>query len=36
MIEDESGKRYQTIMDFIFVIGKSKSLISLKEEISND
>jgi len=36
MIEDTSGNRYQTIMDFIFVIGKSESLISLKEETSND
>jgi len=35
MIEDEIGKRYQTIMDFIFVIGKTKSLISLKEVESN-
>ena len=35
MIEDETGKRYQTIMDFIFVIGKTKSLISLKELESN-
>jgi small subunit ribosomal protein S4e len=31
MIEDYSNKRYQTIMDFIFVIGKIKSLISLPE-----
>lgn len=31
LIEDDKKNRYQTIMDFIFVIGKSKSQISLPE-----
>jgi small subunit ribosomal protein S4e len=35
MIEDDSNNRYQTIMDFIFVIGKKKSLISLPEATSS-
>jgi small subunit ribosomal protein S4e len=35
MIEDDSNNRYQTIMDFIFVIGKTKSLISLPEATSS-
>jgi len=32
-IEDESGSRYQTILDFTFVIGKEKPLISLPEVV---
>jgi small subunit ribosomal protein S4e len=31
LIEDDSKNRYQTILDFIFVIGKSKSQISIPE-----
>jgi small subunit ribosomal protein S4e len=35
MIEDNLKNRYQTIMDFIFVIGKTKSQISLPEMTSS-
>jgi small subunit ribosomal protein S4e len=35
MIEDDKKNRYQTIMDFIFTIGKSKPQISLPEAPSN-
>ncbi len=35
MIEDDNNNRYKTIMDFIFVIGKTKSQISLPEATSN-
>jgi small subunit ribosomal protein S4e len=31
IIEDEKGNRYQTILNFAFVIGKAKPLISLPE-----
>jgi len=31
VIEDESGNRYQTILDFVFSVGGAKSLISLQE-----
>jgi small subunit ribosomal protein S4e len=31
VIEDEKGNRYQTILDFVFSIGGTKSLISLPE-----
>jgi small subunit ribosomal protein S4e len=31
VIEDEKGNRYQTILDFIFSIGETESLISLPE-----
>jgi small subunit ribosomal protein S4e len=30
-IEDEKGNRYQTILDFVFVVGDEKPLISLPE-----
>ncbi|MEM1588859.1 MAG: 30S ribosomal protein S4e [Candidatus Bathyarchaeia archaeon] len=30
-IEDEKGNRYQTILDFVFVIGEERPLISLPE-----
>ena len=31
IVEDEKGRRYQTILDFVFSIGGAKSLISLPE-----
>ncbi|MEM3579351.1 MAG: 30S ribosomal protein S4e [Candidatus Bathyarchaeia archaeon] len=31
VIEDEKGNRYQTILDFVFVIGEKQPLISLPE-----
>jgi small subunit ribosomal protein S4e len=31
VIEDEKGNRYQTILDFVFSIGGTQSLISLPE-----
>jgi small subunit ribosomal protein S4e len=34
VIEDEKGNRYQTILDFVFLIGGAKSLISLLEAAS--
>jgi len=34
VIEDETGNRYQTILDFVFSIGGAKSLISLPEVAS--
>lgn len=35
VIEDEKGNRYQTILDFVFSIGTTKSLISSLEAASN-
>jgi small subunit ribosomal protein S4e len=32
-IQDNEGKQYQTILDFIFAIGESQSLISLDEAV---
>jgi small subunit ribosomal protein S4e len=32
VIEDTSGVRYQTILDFIFSIGEAESLIGIPEE----
>jgi small subunit ribosomal protein S4e len=34
VIEDEKGSRYQTILDFVFSIGATQSLISLSEATS--
>jgi len=34
VIEDEKGNRYQTILDFVFSIGKTQSLISSPEATS--
>jgi small subunit ribosomal protein S4e len=34
VIEDETGNRYQTVLDFVFSIGGAKSLISLPEVAS--
>jgi small subunit ribosomal protein S4e len=31
VVEDEKGNRYQTILDFVFSIGGTSSLISLPE-----
>lgn len=31
-IEDEKGNRYQTILNFVFAVGETKPLVSLKEE----
>ena len=36
IIEDDKNNKYQTIMNFIFVVGKTKSLISLAEITQND
>jgi small subunit ribosomal protein S4e len=36
VIEDDKNNKYQTILNFIFVVGKTKSLISLAETIKND
>jgi small subunit ribosomal protein S4e len=32
-IQDDEGKRYQTILDFVFAIGETQRLISLKEAV---
>jgi small subunit ribosomal protein S4e len=32
-IQDDEGKRYQTILDFVFAIGETQPLISLKEAV---
>jgi small subunit ribosomal protein S4e len=32
-IQDNEGKQYQTILDFVFAIGESQSLISLSEAV---
>ena len=32
VVEDEKGKRYQTILDFVFSIGEANPIISLPEE----
>lgn len=34
VVEDETGNRYQTILDFVFSIGEAKPLTSLAEEAS--
>ena len=34
VVEDEKGNHYQTILDFVFSIGKAKPIISLPEEAS--
>ena len=34
VIEDEKGNRYQTILDFVFSIGATQSLISSPEATS--
>lgn len=34
-LEDEKGRRYQTILNFVFVIGETRPLISLPEELQN-
>ncbi|MEM2666585.1 MAG: 30S ribosomal protein S4e [Candidatus Bathyarchaeia archaeon] len=34
-IEDEKGNRYQTILDFVFVVGETRPLISLPEVPQN-
>ncbi len=36
VIEDEKGNRYQTILDFVFSIGKANPIISLPEAASVD
>jgi small subunit ribosomal protein S4e len=32
-IQDNEGKQYQTILDFVFAVGESQSLISLTEAV---